>query len=239
MIVDRVLDVRRCHNSMLSEKSRAEIWECLELMGVDQSSVLDIARAYCVCQWLDKYIGNREFITWHEAEVCLANRELSVMMRNCELYPIMYSAEGLARFCQHIRNEGLRGRYAMAFYYHYLPCVIADTSLFDSSFDKIYDGPVSSTLVYLILKYSGEALGTKEITQLHGPDIYREHKLTMTCLDVSLEDFNRFWYAIHFLSIPKPPKVKKKIKSVYGAYKKRGFQINVSKLSWHIPPTIK
>lgn len=71
---------------MFSEESRAEILECLELMGVDQSSVLDIARAYCVCQWLDKYIGNREFITWHEVEACLANLELSVMMRNYELY---------------------------------------------------------------------------------------------------------------------------------------------------------
>lgn len=107
------------------EKLRTEISACLDQMGVDPSNCVDVAKAYCVCQQINRFIDEKS-VTVSSVHQCVSDKDFLHAMRAYELDPIEYSAKSLTCFCSLIRKLKFQGRYAMAFYYHYLPCMIAD-----------------------------------------------------------------------------------------------------------------
>lgn len=211
---------------MFGEKWGYEISAALDLTGVDQSNILETTGVYCICQWLDLYLGERP-ITKDTVQSCIANTKFQELMSIIELQPMKYSVEGLVRFCAIIKQLGLQGWYANAFFYHYLPCIIADTKLFDETNETAKNGPVSSTLVYFVMKYSGEALGTHKIFELQDYDIYLAHQKVFDSLGISNDDFFRYWECIHFCATPELLPANQKIQSVRRAYRKMDVPASV------------
>lgn len=207
---------------MFSELLHREYDKCFRLFSDDEMDTVEISGWYCIAQWACYLIGSRP-LTRNELWNCLGSQSFQNILMNCSLdrYPIIDCFERVYDLCGISLKNNMMGLRAKFFYRDYLPCAVADTSLFDdTSLPSYYNGPVSCTLIHLAMLWAGDHLGKREIFMLLATEIGRLYRTTLNNLGVSQEEFERYWDAVHYLNAYNPMISRPKVDAAIRSYKK-------------------
>lgn len=204
---------------MLTEKYKNYIDRCFRPISNEPDAVLKMSAMYCVAQWINHDMGDREIslanvVSIFDSEGMRSKLRLLYLDR----YPIREHAGELYGLCDLIRKCNFIGHRAKLFYRLYLPCVVTDTSIFAESLLSAENGPVSCTMIYLMMLFA--AGDQTDGIGLLAPDVYARWRDTLDYLGVDYDEFERYWFAVHYLDAECRIRKRQKIEEAIRTYSK-------------------
>lgn len=201
---------------------RREVDNIYHTYGIDNSDVVEVSKWYCAAQWTLCQMGNVHSMEAVATHISLRDfRNICTILRlDAACLQQVTSVELIYSLCRFIQNYFLRGGAAKFFYRDYLSCSVADRSLFADSARIGGNDTISCTLIHLSLALAGNRLGTRKMFSLLPLDVYRSNKSDFAFLEVSYDEFEFYWNAVHYIDATSPMKVRQKINDAVKVYKK-------------------
>lgn len=205
---------------MLTDKFIRAFDRCFSYIKDSDDAILEKSALYCTAQWICDSVNNKP-IEYRDMQALVKSAHIQKIRRDY-LFD-RFSIEGRDRelhiLCDTILKIKFLDNRAKYFYYFYLPCVISNMSILDTSdaLTLINSGPVSCTLIHLSLALAEGRQGTKEIFGLLSTDVFTRWEKTFELLNVTEDEFEQYWFAVHYLEtmciMRKRPKVEKALKA--------------------------
>ena len=201
---------------------RFEVDKIYQTSGIDNSNIIEVSKWYCAAQWTLCQIRN--ILTMEAVATHISSRDFrnicTILRLDADCLQQVTSVELIYSLCRFIQNYFLRGGAAKFFYRDYLSSSVADRSLFAESGRIGGNDTISCTLIHLSLALAGNRLGTREMFSLLPIDVYRSNKSDFEFLDVSYDEFEFYWNAVHYIDATNPMKVRQKVNDAVKVYNK-------------------